>query len=470
MKRRKIVLKNKGILFSLLLSSGVMAATENLNLNYEREGILSLEPRLGLQAKACHSKVDPMTIRVRFGEMYSSAPIIKLTIEGADYRKSYSVFSATKGGGDTDFVVPWNVSVNGKVSGTATFNEDVPGVAAEYKHAFCFADGYIGNAGPGNGYYSPNTHGYYPLFEDYIPQEIIDNSTTDAVNLNRSEFKRLCGGRSATQDIDHVWSTSIPGSNRPLPDNIEIAMNKYGDAVAFLKSGLFYLDYTPPVSQSTRPASASVPQPPAIDQLPVSSAGVVSYNFPIAYPKGYTLLSNGDFLLTLSNRNISKLSLTIGDTIWSWESSNKDSPQNNLYLIKNNVNVIEPGIANLALLPGNDPFREMDDALPDNFYKDDYLKGGAYFRGTLVKSGFLSQMYTDYIKNTKWPLSLPADIDGTINLVNTDSLTFIIGQDRHTNSQGNFYLRVSGQPLQFAPLYINGSEAVSAMQLRNVCY
>ncbi|EHJ5407687.1 hypothetical protein KAO45_005151, partial [Salmonella enterica subsp. enterica serovar Wedding] len=74
MKRINTSLKKTGILFSLvLLSPGVMAA-ENLNFNYTRAGALSLDPRMSLQARACHSKGDPININFRLNSLRQGTP------------------------------------------------------------------------------------------------------------------------------------------------------------------------------------------------------------------------------------------------------------------------------------------------------------------------------------------------------------------------------------------------------------
>lgn len=476
MKVNKFSLKKKWFLIPLaLLTPEVLA--EVIDINYFMStNLFTQEPRIGLQAKACHSKADPMEIRVRFGEMFSplvdDGSGVKLTIEGADYRKSYSVFSAREvnsknASTDTEFLVPWRVSVNGKVNGSVSVNKVVPGSEAIYKHAFCFADGYFGNSGGRIPYSSPSTHGYFPLFEDYVPQQLLNTSTSDSIILNKKAFQQLCGNRVPTHDIEHVWSGSLPYNDPKIPSAIDSAMKREG-AVAFLTKGLFYLDYTPGVDETTVLAHESLAQPPAINSLPLDNNGNAAYFFPITSPHGGVYLENGDFSLTLNNRNISKITLTIGYTVWSWESSDKDVSGNNLYLYKKNVDPIFPGTANLNISQEKDPFREPDSALPDNFYNNGYLTAN-YFRGTLVSEANLSQDYKNYIKNIM-PLSLPAVTDGNINLVNTDSLTFTIGQIHTESSLGNYALRVSGQPLKFAPLYINNKETVSAMKMRDLCY
>lgn len=453
------------------MSPEILAADNSLLLNYSGSSdLFSREPRLGLLAKACHSKGDPMDIRVRFGELSVPAEGVILTIEGGDYRKSYSVFSASEvvnkknTSKKNDFLVPWRVSVNGKVSGFGYANKTIPGRAAKYEHAFCFADGYTGNSAPGfNKYWSPNTFGYFPLFEDYIPQELIETSTSDALEYNRNEFKRLCGGREATKDFQHVWSKSLPYNNPPVPDNIT-PWNK-----EFATKGLFYLDYTPAESDKTENVQVELNQPQAVDSLPMNAAGVSSYHFPLNSSLAHAYLYNGDFMLRLNNRNISKLTLRVGNTVWSWESSNKNASDNNLYLYKKDDYPIDPGLPGKTKDPNNDPFRVSDDAMPESFYEKGYLTG-SYFRGTLVKEASLSQVYTSYINNNT-PLSLPPVADGTINLVNTENLTFTIAQVQDGGARnGLFSLRVSGQPLKFAPLYVNNTEAASAMTMRNSCY
>ncbi|ENV3755715.1 hypothetical protein ACFJ6F_005664, partial [Salmonella enterica] len=118
MRMNHMSLNRKWILFSLVLVSPAILAAENLNFNYTRADALSLEPQLGLQAKACHSKAEPMDIHVRFDKNVDMKGIseIRLDISGSAYAKSYTVFSpSVKGRADLapDFLVPWGAHAKG---------------------------------------------------------------------------------------------------------------------------------------------------------------------------------------------------------------------------------------------------------------------------------------------------------------------------------------------------------------------
>lgn len=474
---RNISLKKSVFLISLALFFPEIVASKTLDVNYDNSSDLTLSPRSALQLNACHTKADPMTIHVKFGQMMVPTEKVTLTIEGADYRKSYSVFSdsdvrnrATSK--DSGFLVPWNVSVRGSAKGSGFVTQNIPGKPEEYSGAFCFAEG-VGNSnlisGSSRFYYNnENDYYLYPLFKDGLPAEIMNNSTFDANELNKQQFADNCQGRNLTKDLGHVWKDGPQFGQTNIPNNIKSAMNDSGDPAAFLGKGIFYMSHADGIPDSSQQNSKSFETQANNDSLPANTV----YTFPISDPNGSgeTLLNQGDFVLTLNNRNISKLTLKIGETAWSWEADNNNGAGNDLYLHKVTDYPISIGLDDPALNGSYNPLKSEGNVLPDNFYVNDYL-AKSYFRGTLVKASALSQTYTDYI-NQAVPLSLPPTDDGTINIVNTDSLTFIIGQNRVSprGAFSNYYLRVSGQPLKFAPFVQNGNEVVSAMKFRNACY
>ncbi|ECC4968157.1 hypothetical protein Q8D23_004556 [Salmonella enterica] len=415
MKRVNTSLTKTGILFSLvLLSPGVMAA-ENLNFNYTRAGALSLEPKLSLQARACHSKGDPININFRLNGLRLSTPHITLEIKGQSYSKSYSVFPATKSmagkSGAGDFTVPFSIKKNGTASGTNVVTVHHDAVRAQFGTKFCFF----------------NVGGHLIAFME-----------------GSRGYKRECVNRALVLDGRWNWGGN-PNVGAPQPDYISDDMiGKY----------IFFTSYTP--------------GKPAWDEQkwqdvsgPVSDNGdVVSelsgYALPIPQ-----LTDEGNFTFNLSNRNITTLKLYFkvsGQVVgsWLWEKS-KDNP-NILRLTYTNpvlISMISPGPA---------------DSNSDPYARNHFYTGNSFYKGTLASGNSLNQKYTDYIKNII-PLSLPSDSNGNINLVNTDSLSFVLQKNGDPDaSQGFMKLSVFGQPLQFGPLKVNDKDVASAMQIRNACY
>ncbi|OSJ90432.1 hypothetical protein, partial [Salmonella enterica] len=212
-------------------------------------------------------------------------------------------------------------------------------------------------------------------------------------------------------------------------------------------------------------ASRTAYQPPRTEMHTASqhysldencTSGSCSFTFPTGKGNHGNLIQDGAaFLVKLNNRNISALTLTLvyDKTTYTWKWRRDDSLmiRNRLYLAQVNGG----GAVLPAGIDASDPY--------NNFYKNGTP---IFYRGTLVTDGSLNMdSYNDYIKKVI-PLSLPANKQGDINLVNTDSLTFTLG----AGNNGAPTLRVFGQPLKFAPLTVNGKEAASAMQVRNACY
>lgn len=175
MRMNHMSLNRKWILFSLVLVSPTILAAEkaeNLNFNYTRADALSMDSRLGLQAKACHSLGDPININFRFGQI-SFAPQVTLYIKGKGYSKSYSVL---EGG---NLTIPFNIKRNGRASGTSVVPTFYPGTDGSYNNKFCFSDKRMANL--------PHTEGYIPLIEgDARTGGTIKHSVANSAGLVQS--------------------------------------------------------------------------------------------------------------------------------------------------------------------------------------------------------------------------------------------------------------------------------------------
>lgn len=442
MKKHKISLIKRGILLSLVLLSPKILAAENLNFNYTRPDALSLEPRLGLQAKACHSKGDPMDIWVHFDSInVGSIFNVTLSIQGADYPKSYSVFTKTvqskQSGADPDFMIPWRVNVKGGASGNYISNVSYPAGPDEWGDVFCFSDI---DFFPDRSIY-PHTAGLQPIFS------------------GDPRYEKYCGnkpliyepyyswdGDPKTTNIPEKYKGDYPGEN---PDNLLRPDQRFliGNIKFFTKhkKGEPAFDRIEPVGFNN-----------SVDKEFAGNS--FTYRFPLGVENNMGVnIDNGDFLLRLNNRNISELTLTVSNRgssdVWIWKAANDDAYKNRLYLNHQESLGIKPSSSDVS-----DPY------LINKFYK-----GNRYYKGTLTSDVYLTPAYTEYIQNII-PLSLPSTSDGEINLVNTDSLIFTIGKTPNTGGYGSLLFRAYGQPLKFAPLTVNGKEVASAMQIRNACY
>lgn len=473
MRKHCISLKSKGIFtFLVLLSSGSMAA-DNLNFNYMRTDAPSLEPQLGLQARACLSKTEPMDIHFQFKPMLTKNIKITLTVDGAPVSKSYAVFSsaaksinvAGSKNTDPDFQVPWAVSVVGgavTVVGSGLKPDVGSGHPESYTGEFCFSDGYPGNSGfPGihNPLLNPS-RGYFPLFKSF-PRKLLPTYSREFAGINEQFFRDKCGNgqRQIILDAAHRWPLPPP-IGLAVPGAVQAKLDVWG--AEFLKEGMFFLNYLPAKPDDN--VSVQNTYKPGIIQELTKVPGPVTYTFPISHPDSslsLNQLEKGNVDLRLNNRNISSLSLTLGTSdgssvaVWEWKADN--SSKNKLHLTHKSQYPVKPA--------GND---NSDIYHINDFYKPEAVNDvNGYYKGTLVSGSLLNQKYKDFVNNII-PLSLPPDIQGDIDLVNTDSLTFIIGQEQDYN--GAFVLSVSGKPLKFGPLIIDNKEIMSAMQVRDACY
>ncbi|EBX7333460.1 hypothetical protein DS513_18245 [Salmonella enterica subsp. enterica serovar Sandiego] len=420
MKRVNTSLTKTGIIFSLvLLSPGVMAA-ENLNFNYTRAGALSLDPRMSLQARACHSKGDPIKITFRLNGLRQGTPHITLAIKGQSYSKSYSVFPATKSmagkSGAGDFTVPFSIKKNGTASGTNIVTVHHDAVPAQFGEKFCFINGAGGRIAVLE--HGPNLPGY--------------------------SYKDACRNRPVTLDPRFNWGGN-PNGGAPQPDYIS-------ESIIF--DHVFFTSYTTGKDASDEQQWQDV-------SGPVSDNGdVVSelYGYALPIPQ---MTDEGNFTFNLSNRNITTLRVDIkvgGQAVytWLWEKS------------KDNSNILRLTYTNPVQVPMISP--GPADSNSDPYARNHFYTGNSFYKGTLASGNSLNQKYTDYIKNII-PLSLPSDSNGNINLVNTDSLSFILQNNGDPDaSLGFMKLSVFGQPLQFGPLKVNDKDVASAMQIRNACY
>ncbi|HDC2548019.1 TPA: hypothetical protein O7139_005463 [Salmonella enterica] len=465
MKMNKFSQKKKTPLILLLLSPTIFAASDNLNFNYSAPVINSLNPRFSLQTNVCHSMADPIAITVGFKKgMQPESYNISMTVNGAPVYKGYAGLSALASSGkrtaDTDFQIPFRVSFHGSVKGTDTYIRHTPD---SYSEPFCFDPRSEFNDGEIK-YYSPSTYGYFPLFEHY-PDELAPDRTPEAVKNNESDFQRYCGNgqRVETKDQEHFWSEGYPIYNPKIPAGVKKGMDRNGNGEQFLTSGLFYLKYIPAVDQ---PIISYIDNPYTTSDLINNADGSVTFTFPL-YPKdvsedskGFVLRDGNDFVFNISNRNISSLILDISrkdsgeHSIFKWQrDSNSLSHILAFQGLPADFSLPSPGENNIT----NDPYQQ--------FYSGDTVH--QVFRGTLVTELSLKKEYENYIDNIM-PLSLPTNTTGDINLVNTDSLSFLIGQDNEHS--GSDFLRVYGQPLKFAPLMAGGKELASAKKVRDACY
>lgn len=469
MKTNKFSLKKEMFLISLiLLAPEIQAESAKVLFNYTTSSdLFAQEPRLGRLTNVCHTLADPIVVGVGFQKNMNTQNLsVMMTVNGKPVHKGYAPLSSlssnkAEASTDTDLLIPWKVSVNGTAKGGGSGTSTVP---EKYSNPFCFADGYSANAGPTN-YYSPSTHGYFALFENF-PESKKNEYAAEFIEHNRKEFYRLCGGRDKTKDAQHVWKStySIPLDNPLIPYNM-IDLVKGGEGVKFLTSGIFYMDYDPP---KTEKAKVPYDFSETTEDIKKEVDGSVSYEFPLK-PDNSQSLENfwldggGSFVFGISNRNITSLKLDIKHElpgyspqhiIFEWERASS-------YL--NNVLAFKGITRQIGLMSAGE--LEVDTYNDASFYDKSVAQG--YFRGTLVSEGALLKSYTDYIKDIM-PLSLPAANPGDINLVNTERLVFRIGQSMDYG--GDPTVTVYGQPLKFGPLYTGNKEAASAMQVRNACY
>lgn len=470
MRMNHMSLNRKWILFSLVLLSPAILAAENLNFNYTRADALSLEPQLGLQAKACHSKADPMDIHVRFDKNVNMGRIsgIQLEINGSAYVKSYTIFSPSvksRASLDPDFLVPWGAHAKGSVNVNETNNVYIPEVPEKNDGPFCFS-----NDGPRfwSVLYPPrySVGGLLPIFRD--PPYYFD----PLGQLTKKDFDEKCQPffnkipDSFKNDIMFYWPYGSDFWEHLLIKPEEIARRTGSsyiydkikaagkNALIVKKSGNIFFTYHTD-AQPARTEQHSTPQKYDIDSN--CTADSCSFYFPTGNGKDGNIIQNGsEFLIKLNNRNIKSMKLTVTNGLsvddWVWRLEN-DSYSNNL---NGTHHFGGPSVLREPVLRTDDPYNIA------GFYMK---KNPGFYSGTLIARSALNTTYTDFV-NKVTPLSLPASAAGNINLVNTDSLIFTFG----AGSNNAPTLSIFGQPLKFAPLSVNGKEVASAMDVRNACY
>ncbi|EGK0962773.1 hypothetical protein IOM74_004314 [Salmonella enterica] len=470
MRMNHMPLNRKWILFSLALLSPAILAAENLNFNYTRADALSMDSRLGLQARACHSKGDPMNISIRFtkGMNITKLKNIDLEINGSAYTKSYAVFSPSiKGrtGLDTDFQIPWSVSAKGDVTIKETRGISIPAVPEHNDHPFCFSNG-------GPKYYSI----LYPpayTFDRLLPIFRDSPYYSDPLGrLTKADFEDKCQraydaavAHNLKDDIRFYWPYGSDSGPHLLKKYNEIGQStgSYYIEDGIIKSGNRFLFAE--TSLNVFFASRIPYQPPRTEYSQMSldyslDESCTTSNCKFTFPTGKGNYGNfiqdgGEFSVKLNNRNVSSLmlSLTSYDNriyTFKWQRNNSEKLGNILYLSQG------PGVGVLPIdIDTTDPYK--------NFYVKGFLN---FYRGTLVSENSLKMDDYKYYINNFTPLSLPANKMGDINLVNTDSITFTLGNPNN----GVPTLGVFGQPMKFAPLLVNDKETASAMQIRNACY
>ncbi|EDW2057282.1 hypothetical protein S518_005279 [Salmonella enterica subsp. enterica] len=447
MKIYNTSLIKKGILLSLVLLSPEILAAENLNFNYTRADALSLDPRMGIQAKACHSLGDPINISFQLGRLYP-APEITLDIKGKAFSKSYSIFSGEKdrsaGGDNSSFSIPFNITKNGSVKGTSVVNVTYPETDLTYNNKFCFSDKRMANL--------PLTEGYIPLIEG-------DAKTG-------KDYEKFCSQLGWVGTAQYVWG----GDPRttPMPDHIK-AWGKGN-----WTRTIYFMTFTPGQPSHTGLENQSFDG--KIDDDGEVVSGINNYVLPLQYDSTNTVstvIEKAKLSYELSNRDITELKVFVraSDVLYKWEwTTSPDNP--NVLRLKYTNPVVAPVISSMPNDPAA-PTDPKDDTPPNPAKSDPYVKNNFYaksnfYKGTLAAKGDLNQRYQYYIQNIV-PLSLPPDTAGDINLANTDSLSFTLRQTANS-SQGYMQLSVYGQPLQFAPLKFGDKVVASAMQVRNACY
>ncbi|HED0202382.1 TPA: hypothetical protein R4H00_004336 [Salmonella enterica subsp. enterica serovar Orientalis] len=471
-------------LLSLFMLSPALQAVPNeqLDLNYVSADTSSLDPQLGLTARACHSLADPIDIKFEFGEMYPPEAI-HLKLKGKNYTKGYAVLNPVSGGGavadarkDPDFQVPWHVHVSGNVEGAKLIQVGgiTPPVPESYNYPFCFAHGHPWNAISETDTLK-YTSGYWPVFHpDYFKDghkawqraNPYGNSMTQE-QYNWDQWNYYCKGRKTAADAGSyapnlVWSDPNNTDSNKGDPLYEAANAEIRDQVRknndFLTYNLFYISRTPAKPAGSNSSTMNIDLDPFKDED--SGLEEFDYLFPFDSKNGYRVyLRNGHFLVRLDNRNITSMTLSVYSkypqdvSTWTWSRDSNNSAL--LHLAKTGNTGIDP----VSNRDNSDPYSVL------GFYQKLVQ---SHFKGTLVAQPSLN----DGFKNHVPPLSLPPASDGDFSLVNTDSLTFSMEQPgfRQGQGRGKWTLSVLGQPLKFAPLYINNKEAVSAMQMRNACY
>ncbi|EBH1519232.1 hypothetical protein CBX60_26265 [Salmonella enterica subsp. enterica serovar Pensacola] len=457
MRMNHMSLNRKWILFSLVLLSPAILAAENLNFNYTRADSRSLEPQLLKLGKACHSRDDPMDVEVDFlPDLLTSHNRIELIVSGEVQKKGYAGLSVLFKNPAVDYDLQTSMDITAGGEGSTiygTYDVTTPKTRTVYNDPFCF---------------------HKDLFNLVIPElavsgkyEPIYSQEPYIVDLGKGAFTKYCDISRLQPTTD--GSTYWPDYYNP-PKGIQTAMAETSnDPDQFLFKYMFYRNkYEIPDGSETHQVAETNHVAPRPTQVVRVDNSTLRYVFPIRLTdNGLSILKKGNFRLTLSQRNITSLTLRItqivpgyGDTVqdFTWKRDGGVSGLNNTLRFTQT-----PMTQHIT------PAGDIKDDPYAPFYDRKSLNN-SYFRGTLVAESSLNNNYKKYVKNIS-PLSLPAKSMGDINLLNTQKLKFVIGQDNQQGAVGGDYtVTVFGQPMKFGPLYAGNQEMVSAMQLRDACY
>ncbi|EKQ2968859.1 hypothetical protein P4143_003261 [Salmonella enterica] len=455
MRMNHMSLNRKWILFSLVLLSPAILAAENLNFNYTRADSRSLEPQLLKLGKACHSRDDPMDVEVDFlPDLLTSNSRIELIVSGEVQKKGYAGLSVLFKNPVVDYDLQTSMDITAGGGGSTiygTYDVTTPKTKTVYDDPFCFSLD-TPNSGTGGGYAESN--GFAPLYS----QEPF------AKGYSRKDFDKYCFDYPRGNDGAHTYWPDYYARPKVVAEGMAKAWEEYQGKYMFYRHKSEIPDGTV-THQKEETSSVPATKPEQVVRINNST---LSYVFPIRLTEnGMSILKKGNFRLTLSQRNITSLTLRItrraagyDDTIqdFTWKRDGGASELSNTLRFT-------PTPMTQHITPSGD----IKDDPYAPFYDRKSLNN-SYFRGTLVAESSLNNNYKNYVKNIS-PLSLPAKSMGDINLLNTQKLKFVIGQAHLGGGLGGDYtVTVFGQPMKFGPLYAGNQEMVSAMQLRDACY
>ncbi|EMJ2323697.1 hypothetical protein V7L32_004163 [Salmonella enterica] len=461
MKMNHFLPKKRWLFISLVLLSPEIFAgltDDGLVLDYNKGNSLSLEPQYLKLGKVCHSRDDPMDVEVDFlPDLLTSHSRIELIVSGEVQKKGYAGLSVLFKNPVVDYDLQTSMDITAGGEGSTiygTYDVPTPKTKTVYEDPFCFHKDIFNIANQR----FDNSDSYIPIYHDkpYLYDALPANAFYTYCDISRVQ---------PTTDGSTYW----PDYDNP-PEGIKTAIAATrGDRDQFLFKYMFYRnkrDITDGDEIQQKSETLSVPATKPTQVVRINNS-TLSYVFPVRLTdKNMSILKKGNFRLTLSQRNITSLTLRIthkvagyDDTIqdFTWK---RDGGASGL----SNTLRFTPTPMTLHITPAGD--------IKDDPYAPFYDKSlnNSYFRGTLVAESSLNNNYKNYVKNIS-PLSLPAKSMGDINVLNTQKLKFVIGQDNQQGSIGGDYtVTVFGQPMKFGPLYAGNQEMVSAMQVRDACY
>ncbi|EIP3426026.1 hypothetical protein LSE82_004878 [Salmonella enterica] len=438
MKKHNISLMKRGILLSLILMSPeILAAekSENLNFHYTK-GTADGVGRIGQQVRACRSLTDPITVKFVLDNVDSRNEQINLKINGKDIKSIIEPFRES-----ASFIHPFTLSSSSKISGIwGVMKETQPDYydkLTEKKEPYCFDS---------RRQVRPDAVVPFGLLS--IPY------TGDTFSPWCYYPKRIIDGP--------VYNNEKPLSE--APEEVQYAVRngnkQYFFDHIFYKKGV----YTKvPVPGSSHPIRQEFRFDGPFDE--VSNAGELDYTLPYEHSSDATDTRLSGFMdLHLSQRNIQSVELTILrkkdkkaiSFRWSRFDTGSEAHTNILRLkLSGDTGLVKPA-------SGQSDAEDM--YLNNGFYAPYKTKTApnTFYRGTLVSYNGLNDKYTSHTPL----LSLPASIEGDINLVNTDSITLELKRDDTGNYMAWFY----GQPLQFSDVIFAGKMVATAKTVRDECY